>query len=102
MSPVDTSDTEAVQVGRESRDERPDHNPWARLAGTFDFGRHPLMPAAGAVVALLLAILASRALSPYLVFLGITVVAAAIALVGIGVVSGRAGMISLCQLSFAA
>ena len=102
MSPVDTGSGAAVQVEGESRDARPVRNPSARLVGTFDFGQHPLMPAAGAVVALLLAIVASRALSPYLVFLGITVVAAAIALVGIGVVSGRAGMISLCQLSFGA
>lgn len=102
MSPVDSGRAAAVQVRRESRDAQPGRNPLARLVGTFGFGRHPLMPAAGAVVALLLAIVASRALSPYLVFLGITVVAAAIALVGIGVVSGRAGMISLCQLSFAA
>src|SRR3546814_10033740 len=34
--------------------------------------------------------------------LGLWVVVAAIALVGCGVVSGRGGMISLCQLSFAA
>ncbi|MEU0265049.1 ATP-binding cassette domain-containing protein [Nocardioides sp. NPDC006303] len=65
-------------------------------------GDSPLVPAALAVLALVAAVVGSRVLSPYMVFLGISVVTAAIALVGIGVVSGRAGMISLCQLSFAA
>ena len=62
----------------------------------------PFVPAALAVLALVAAVVASQVLSPYMVFLGISIVTAAIALVGIGVVSGRAGMISLCQLSFAA
>jgi branched-chain amino acid transport system permease protein len=63
---------------------------------------HRLLPPVLAVVGLLGAVVASRVLPSPTVFLGISVVAAAIALVGIGVVSGHGGMISLCQLSFAA
>ncbi|HEY9565334.1 MAG TPA: ATP-binding cassette domain-containing protein [Nocardioides sp.] len=78
--------------------------PADRSAGSLRQGlvESPFAPAALAVLALVAAVVGSRVLSPYMVFLGISVVTAAIALVGIGVVSGRAGMISLCQLSFAA
>lgn len=78
--------------------------PSDRAAGSLRQGlaESPFVPAALAVLALVAAVVGSRVLSPYMVFLGISVVTAAIALVGIGVVSGRAGMISLCQLSFAA
>lgn len=44
----------------------------------------------------------SVSLNEYLVFLGISVVVATIAIMGLGVVTGSAGMISLCQLTFAA
>ena len=43
----------------------------------------------------------SVALPDYYVFLGISVIVAAIALLGLGVVTGSAGMMALCQLSFA-
>lgn len=78
--------------------------PADRAAGSLRQGlvESPVAPAALAVLALVAAVVGSRVLSPYMVFLGISVITAAIALVGIGVVSGRAGMISLCQLSFAA
>lgn len=46
--------------------------------------------------------LLSLGLSDYLVYLGTTAVAATIAVLGLGVVTGSAGMISLCQLTFAA
>src|SRR3546814_5899478 len=78
--------------------------PADRSAGSLRQGlvESPFAPAALAVLALVAAVVGSRVLSPYMVFLGISVVTAAIALVGTGVVSGRAGMISLCPLSFAA
>ncbi|CAM3908124.1 ATP-binding cassette domain-containing protein [Kibdelosporangium persicum] len=44
----------------------------------------------------------SVGLAGYFVYLGMSVVVAAIALLGLGVVTGTAGMISLCQLTFAA
>ncbi|MFJ4044614.1 ATP-binding cassette domain-containing protein [Microbacterium sp. NPDC089987] len=44
----------------------------------------------------------STALPGYFVFLAISAVVAAIAILGLGVVTGSAGMIALCQLTFAA
>jgi branched-chain amino acid transport system permease protein len=44
----------------------------------------------------------SIGLPDYLVFLGTTAIVATIAILGLGVVTGSAGMISLCQLTFAA
>lgn len=46
--------------------------------------------------------LLSVGLDGYFVFLAITVVVAAIAILGLGIVTGSAGMIALCQLTFAA
>ena len=43
----------------------------------------------------------SVGLPDYYVFLGTSVIVAAISLLGLGVVTGSAGMIALCQLSFA-
>src|SRR3546814_11824022 len=66
--------------------------PADRSAGSLRQGlvESPFAPAALAVLALVAAVVGSRVLSPYMVFLGTSVVTAAIALVGIGVVSGRA------------
>lgn len=44
----------------------------------------------------------SAALPGYFVFLAISAVIAAIAILGLGIVTGSAGMIALCQLTFAA
>lgn len=44
----------------------------------------------------------SMALPNYLVFLGTTAIVATVSLVGLGIVTGSAGMIVLCQLTFAA
>lgn len=44
----------------------------------------------------------SIGLPDYLVFLGTTAIVATIAILGLGVVTGSSGMISLCQLTFAA
>lgn len=44
----------------------------------------------------------SSALPGYFVFLAISAVTAAIAILGLGIVTGSAGMIALCQLTFAA
>lgn len=43
-----------------------------------------------------------QVLPSYFVFLAITAIVSAIVLLGIGIVSGSAGMIALCQMSFAA
>jgi branched-chain amino acid transport system permease protein len=59
----------------------------------------PLLVAAAAVVA---GYALSVGLAGYFVYLGVSAVVAAIALLGLGVVTGTAGMISLCQLTFAA
>ncbi|NYE94732.1 branched-chain amino acid transport system permease protein [Psychromicrobium silvestre] len=55
-----------------------------------------------AVASVLLGWLLSYVLPGYLVFLGTTAVVAMISLLGLGVVTGSAGMMALCQLSFAA
>lgn len=44
----------------------------------------------------------STGLSGYFVYLGTSVIVAAIAILGLGIVTGSAGMIALCQLTFAA
>lgn len=54
------------------------------------------------LVALAVGYALSQTLSFYLVYLGTGAVIAAVLLLGLGVVTGTAGMISLCQLSFAA
>ncbi len=55
-------------------------------------------PVAGGAALVVLAL----ALPDYWLFLGISAMVTAVALLGLGVVSGSAGMISLCQMSFAA
>lgn len=55
-----------------------------------------------AVASVLLGWLLSAVLPGYLVFLGTTAVVAMVSLLGLGVVTGSAGMMALCQLSFAA
>lgn len=55
-------------------------------------------PVAGVAALVVLAL----ALPPYWLFLGISALVTAVALLGLGVVSGSAGMVSLCQMSFAA
>ena len=66
--------------------------PWFRLSW-------PLAVAAAAVG---VGALLSAALPGYFVFLAISAVVAAIAILGLGIVTGSAGMIALCQLTFAA
>lgn len=57
-----------------------------------------LVAAAGILVGYLLSV----GLDGYFVFLAVTAVTAAIAILGLGIVTGSAGMIALCQLTFAA
>ncbi|WP_163505364.1 ABC transporter permease subunit [Fodinicola acaciae] len=59
-------------------------------------------PLAVAAIALVVGSLLTVGLNGYFAYLGVSVVVAAIALLGLGVVAGSAGMISLCQLTFAA
>jgi len=59
-------------------------------------------PFAVGALAILVGFLLSNALSGYFVYLAISAVIAAIAIMGLGVVTGSAGMIALCQLTFAA
>ncbi|TCO59881.1 ATP-binding cassette domain-containing protein [Actinocrispum wychmicini] len=59
----------------------------------------PLIVAAAAVG---VGYVLSVGLEGYFVYLGMSAVVAAIALLGLGVVTGSAGMISLCQLTFGA
>ncbi len=54
------------------------------------------------VAALVAGGLVTLTLPSYFVFLGITAIVSATALLGLGIVSGSAGMIALCQMSFAA
>lgn len=65
-------------------------------------GRGPLKPIAVAVASVLLGWLLSSVLPGYFVFLGTTAIVAMISLLGLGIVTGSAGMMALCQLSFAA
>ncbi len=55
-----------------------------------------------AVAAIAAGYLLSIGLSGYFVFLAVSAVTASIAILGLGVVTGSAGMIALCQLTFAA
>ncbi|MGS0561043.1 branched-chain amino acid ABC transporter ATP-binding protein/permease [Microbacterium aurugineum] len=66
--------------------------PWFRITWPF------AVAAAGIGVGAIL----SAALPGYFVFLAISAVTAAIAILGLGIVTGSAGMIALCQLTFAA
>lgn len=66
--------------------------PWARNGWPFVV----------AVVGILVGYLLSVGLSGYFVFLAVSAVTAAIAILGLGIVTGSAGMIALCQLTFAA
>lgn len=67
-------------------------NPAARVA----------FPLVVAVVGILVGYALSVGLSGYFVFLAVSAVVAAIAILGLGIVTGSAGMIALCQLTFAA
>lgn len=66
--------------------------PAARIALPFIVG----------AVGLAAGYLLSIGLSGYFVFLAVSAVVAAIAILGLGIVTGSAGMIALCQLTFAA
>lgn len=66
--------------------------PWFRLSWPF----------AVAAVAIGVGAVLSTALPGYFVFLAISAVIASIAILGLGIVTGSAGMIALCQLTFAA
>lgn len=59
-------------------------------------------PFAVAAAAIGLGAVLSAALPGYFVFLAISAVTASIAILGLGIVTGSAGMIALCQLTFAA
>ncbi len=59
-------------------------------------------PFAIAAAAIGVGAILSAALPGYFVFLAISAVIAAIAILGLGIVTGSAGMIALCQLTFAA
>ncbi|MCM3656086.1 branched-chain amino acid ABC transporter ATP-binding protein/permease [Agromyces mediolanus] len=59
-------------------------------------------PIGVAVVGVVAGYLLSIGLSGYFVFLAVSAVTAAIAILGLGIVTGSAGMIALCQLTFAA
>ena len=60
------------------------------------------LPAVIAVAAVIVGWGLSVGLSSYAVFLGISMVTATIAVLGLGVVTGSAGIIALCQLTFGA
>lgn len=63
----------------------------------------PIGPAlAAALIVAMAGTVLSLILPGYFVFIGTSAIVAAVALLGLGVVTGAAGMISLCQLSFAA
>ncbi|MFT4229585.1 MAG: ATP-binding cassette domain-containing protein [Microbacterium sp.] len=59
-------------------------------------------PIAVAVVGVVVGYLLSVGLNSYFVLLAVSAVTASIAILGLGVVTGSAGMIALCQLTFAA
>jgi branched-chain amino acid transport system permease protein len=59
-------------------------------------------PVAVAILGVVAGYLLSVGLSGYFVFLAVSAVTATIAILGLGVVTGSAGMIALCQLTFAA
>ncbi|RGE20014.1 ATP-binding cassette domain-containing protein [Leucobacter sp. wl10] len=60
------------------------------------------LPAAVAVVGIVVGWAMSAGLSGYVVYLAISMVTATISLLGLGVVTGSAGIIALCQLTFGA
>ncbi|MCX2748360.1 ATP-binding cassette domain-containing protein [Arthrobacter sp. MI7-26] len=64
--------------------------------------RERMKPLAIAVACVLVGWLLSAVLPAYFVFLGTTAIVAMISLLGLGIVTGSAGMMALCQLSFAA
>ena len=72
------------------------------LADRRTRGRRLSVPFVIAVAALALAAGFAFGLPAYIVFLGTTVLVSMVALLGLGVVTGTAGMISLMQLTFAA
>ncbi|RZU66233.1 amino acid/amide ABC transporter membrane protein 2 (HAAT family) /amino acid/amide ABC transporter ATP-binding protein 1 (HAAT family) [Microterricola gilva] len=80
-----------------ARAATPSPQPWLRSP----LGRTAL-PLGIAAIGLLAGYLLSIGLSGYFVFLAVSAVTAAIAILGLGVVTGSAGMIALCQLTFAA
>lgn len=59
-------------------------------------------PFAVALVGIVVGYALSEGLSGYFVFLAVSAVTAAIAILGLGIITGSAGMIALCQLTFAA
>ena len=62
----------------------------------------PVIPIVIAIVAIAVGWGLSVGLSGYYVFLGISAITAIIAVIGLGVVTGSAGIIALSQLTFAA
>ncbi|PPK65396.1 ATP-binding cassette domain-containing protein [Actinokineospora auranticolor] len=60
------------------------------------------IPLVVAGAAILVGYMLSVGLDGYFVYLGMSAIVAGIALLGLGVVTGSAGMVSLCQLTFAA
>lgn len=61
-----------------------------------------LLPIAVAILALGVGCALSVGLSGYVVYLAVSMVVASIAVLGLGVVTGSAGIIALCQLTFGA
>ncbi|MFD4960707.1 ATP-binding cassette domain-containing protein [Microbacterium sp. NPDC058389] len=59
-------------------------------------------PFAVALVGIAVGYALSEGLSGYFVFLAVSAVTAATAILGLGIITGSAGMIALCQLTFAA
>ncbi|MDQ4214585.1 ABC transporter permease subunit [Microbacterium sp. ASV81] len=76
------------------------------LAPSRGLAENPLFrsawPFAVGIAAVLVGLVLSNTLSGYFVFLAISAVTAAISILGLGIVTGSAGMIALCQLTFAA
>jgi branched-chain amino acid transport system permease protein len=72
-------------------------SPANRRVSAARYGLPPLVAVVGLAVGWGLSV----GLPDYYVFLGTSVIVAAISLLGLGVVTGSAGMIALCQLSFA-
>lgn len=61
-----------------------------------------LLPLAVAIAAIGIGFALSMGLSGYFVYLAISMITASIAILGLGIVTGSAGIIALCQLSFGA
>ncbi len=64
-------------------------------------GRRPWLPFVIAVGAVLVGIGFGAGMPAYVVFVSTSVLVATVSLLGLGIVTGTAGMIALCQLSFA-